>query len=356
MRYVHTNLIVRDVERAVDFYRRALGCVPSPPARDLGGEWLARGTGVDGAALRGMHLALPGASGVTLEIYTYAEVVGAERPVANRVGFGHLAFEVADVAEALARVRRAGGDALGEIVTHDVEGVGRLTFTYARDPEGNILELQRWHRREHEASVEELYDAWAARYDADDNPTRELAERTLRQMLPPLAGRDVVELGCGPGNNTRALLAAPSVVAMDFSSEMLARARAAISAPRVRFVAHDLHQPLPLPSGSADLVVLSLVLEHLERLGPLHRECVRVARSGGELLVLELHPERQRLGKRAHVVRGDQVIAAPAHHHTVAEHVTSALDAGFTLTEIREVHDADALDAPPRLLALRFVR
>ncbi len=30
------------------------------------------------------------------------------------------------------------------IVSHEVPGAGLLTFTYATDPEGNILELQRW--------------------------------------------------------------------------------------------------------------------------------------------------------------------------------------------------------------------
>jgi hypothetical protein len=33
---------------------------------------------------------------------------------------------------------------LGEIVEKDYEGLGRLTAVYARDPEGNILEIQNW--------------------------------------------------------------------------------------------------------------------------------------------------------------------------------------------------------------------
>ena len=63
---------------------------------------------------------------------------------ANRRGYGHLAFAVADVAAALDVVLEHGGDRLGKVVEHDVPCAGRLTFTYCRDPEGNIIELQNW--------------------------------------------------------------------------------------------------------------------------------------------------------------------------------------------------------------------
>ena len=37
-----------------------------------------------------------------------------------------------------------GGKKLGEVVTHDVEGIGRIVFVYATDAEGNIVELLKW--------------------------------------------------------------------------------------------------------------------------------------------------------------------------------------------------------------------
>jgi predicted enzyme related to lactoylglutathione lyase len=48
------------------------------------------------------------------------------------------------VPEALRELTAAGGRALGEVATTQVPGAGRLTFTYARDPEGNVIELQCW--------------------------------------------------------------------------------------------------------------------------------------------------------------------------------------------------------------------
>lgn len=146
IRYAHTNLIAHDWRKLAHFYEAVFDCVPVPPARDQSGSWLAKATGVPKAHLNGMHLRLPGHGdqGPTLEIYTYASVEPQTEPVANRAGYGHLAFVVEDVNVVLNAVVAAGGSRLGEVVTVPVEGVGILQFTYARDPEGNLLELQRW--------------------------------------------------------------------------------------------------------------------------------------------------------------------------------------------------------------------
>jgi len=44
----------------------------------------------------------------------------------------------------LEAVIAAGGGAVGNIETTKVEGVGTLRVVYSRDPEGNIVELQKW--------------------------------------------------------------------------------------------------------------------------------------------------------------------------------------------------------------------
>jgi catechol 2,3-dioxygenase-like lactoylglutathione lyase family enzyme len=147
IRYAHTNLVARDWRALAAFYCDVFGCTPRPPERTIDAPWLARGTGVANARLRGIHLNLPGHGdrGPTLEIFEYLEQL--ERPpgtLANRPGFTHIAFEVDDVAAARARVLAAGGSDVGEMVTAAVDGAGTITFTYVADPEGNIIELQTW--------------------------------------------------------------------------------------------------------------------------------------------------------------------------------------------------------------------
>jgi catechol 2,3-dioxygenase-like lactoylglutathione lyase family enzyme len=99
-----------------------------------------------GARFSGVHLRLPGCgdAGPTLEIYQYSRNEPKGAPAANREGFSHIAFEVEDVPAVMNAVLAQGGSAIGTLVTQDLEGIGRLTFVYASDPEGNILELQSW--------------------------------------------------------------------------------------------------------------------------------------------------------------------------------------------------------------------
>jgi hypothetical protein len=33
---------------------------------------------------------------------------------------------------------------VGELVTVDIPEAGRITFAYVTDPEGNVIELQKW--------------------------------------------------------------------------------------------------------------------------------------------------------------------------------------------------------------------
>jgi glyoxylase I family protein len=144
IRYAHTNLVARNWRRLGSFYEQALGCTAGPE-RDLSGEWLARGTGVKGARVTGAHYRLPGGgpTGPTLEIFEYEPREDAAPPPANRVGFGHVAFAVADVEAAKAAVLAAGGSEVGTTESVAIDGAGRITWTYVRDPEGNIIELQR---------------------------------------------------------------------------------------------------------------------------------------------------------------------------------------------------------------------
>lgn len=149
-RYVHTNIVARDWKVLSGFYERVFGCTPVPPERDLSGTWIEEGTGVKGARICGTHLRMPGngQDGPTLEIFQYNTVEPGPAPAINRPGLGHLAFAVDDVREALQEVLAEGGGVLGRVVSHEIPEAGTITFAYARDPEGNIIELQHWSRND----------------------------------------------------------------------------------------------------------------------------------------------------------------------------------------------------------------
>ena len=62
----------------------------------------------------------------------------------NRPGYGHIAFAVDNVKMALTKAKKYGGGSVGEIISTEIRGVGNIDVVYARDPEGNIVELQKW--------------------------------------------------------------------------------------------------------------------------------------------------------------------------------------------------------------------
>jgi len=210
---------------------------------------------------------------------------------------------------------------------------------------------------EKHGDVAELYDQWSASYDADLNRTRDLAGSVLRGMQDTVAGREVLELGCGTGHNTAWLaLHARRVCAVDFSGGMLAKARSRIASEHVQFLSHDLRSPLPLEDESWDVVIFALVLEHLESVETPIREAARVLRARGELVICEYHPFRQLAGGQARF-RGragsPDEVRIPAHVHLVGEYAAPALAAGLTLVRLEEPrHAEDAPDAAPRLLSL----
>ncbi|PHN02487.1 VOC family protein [Flavilitoribacter nigricans] len=150
MRFAHTNIISKNWRDLVAFYVDTFECRVVPPVRNQSGEWLDKGTGLQNAHLEGAHLLLPGygEKGPTLEIYQYTRIEEQEPIAPNHRGFGHIAFEVASVELILKKLEQHGGSRQGEVTKRIIAGVGEITFVYARDPEGNLIELQSWQYEE----------------------------------------------------------------------------------------------------------------------------------------------------------------------------------------------------------------
>ncbi len=146
IKYVHTNIITDDWKKLAEFYIQVFECRALYPERDLSGTWLDAATCITNAHFTGIHLALPGYEEnlPTLEIFQYGNNEPNMPVLPNRKGFGHIAFKVGDVQAILDKLLLHGGGQVGSLVQTEVKGVGTLTFVYATDPDGNIIELQHW--------------------------------------------------------------------------------------------------------------------------------------------------------------------------------------------------------------------
>lgn len=201
------------------------------------------------------------------------------------------------------------------------------------------------------------YDRWAEIYDTEDNPLLELERPRVAEWLGQVAGLDVLDLGCGTGRHSLRLAAAGArVTALDFSDGMVARAREKPGWERVRFVAHNLETPLPLPDRAFDRVLSALVLEHIGNLELFFRESRRVCRPDGIIVMSALHPAMLLRGIQAHfndpLTRTD--VRPAGHPHQISHFLAAALRAGLDLSRISEhAVDDDLAARNPRAAKYR---
>jgi 2-polyprenyl-6-hydroxyphenyl methylase/3-demethylubiquinone-9 3-methyltransferase len=134
----------------------------------------------------------------------------------------------------------------------------------------------------HEATVAGRFDSQSGRFKADvaADDARLLA---IIERLSPLAGRRVLDLGCGKGRFARRLGEhGAEVIALDASSGMLAEAG---GLPRVRATARR----LPFGPARFDAAIAVEVFEHLapEALDHVCAEVLRVLKPGGTFVVVD---------------------------------------------------------------------
>ena len=177
------------------------------------------------------------------------------------------------------------------------------------------------------SDVQQAYNSWAQQYDTNENKTRDLEARSLRETLSSISFEHCLEIGCGTGKNTVWLLQkAETVTAVDLSEEMLAKAKEKLNSSDVTFI-----QPV-LEKAAAALKV------------------------GGHLYISELHPFKQYSGSKARfeTEAGTQVDTCFNHH--ITDFTGAAEKANMELVSIKEYFDDDDRNNIPRLLTLLFIK
>lgn len=203
--------------------------------------------------------------------------------------------------------------------------------------------------------IQIAYDEWAEIYDTNDNPTRDMNYKAIRDESFALADKRVLEIGCGTGLNTKYLSQyAGHVTGMDISKEMLSKAHQRVGDKKVRFVTGDVTLSWNFEDESFDLLVANLVLEHVKNLTHVFKEAYRVLASGGSFYIAELHPFKQLCHSQAKFLsrKTAEEVLVDAFLHPVSEYVNMGLEAGFSLHKMRELQDEE--DDIPRLLTLIF--
>jgi SAM-dependent methyltransferase len=209
-------------------------------------------------------------------------------------------------------------------------------------------------------SWEAAADDWVAHADASDYQNFFLRPRMLA-LAGEVSGRRVLDLGCGEGAYSRALVGrGAQVTGIDGSARLIevARTRAAAARLTIDYQCANA-SALGLASDAFDLIVASMVMMNVEDYDGAIRESHRVLAPGGSLCMSITHPcfsapvsdwvgGKGRVAKHFAVDRYFERIAwhdriAPSfrtptlrRHRPLADYMSGAIKAGFALREFLE--------------------
>ncbi|QIS17897.1 class I SAM-dependent DNA methyltransferase [Nocardia terpenica] len=199
------------------------------------------------------------------------------------------------------------------------------------------------------------YDGWAPTYEQTVMDEMDLA--LLDQLRHPRWSEvhRAADLGCGTGRTGAWLRGhgTTEIDGVDLSAGMLERARErGVHATLAQGDVRD----TGLASGAYDLVISSLIDEHLPELAPFYAEARRLAAPGGTFVLVSYHPQFMMVtGMPTHYTGASgEPLAISTHLHLFSEHVNAGVAAGWRLTEAAEAVVDDAwLATKPKWSELR---
>lgn len=204
-------------------------------------------------------------------------------------------------------------------------------------------------------SIEKAYNIWASQYDSNLNLTRDLDKKCTIETLKNLDFKNVLELGCGTGKNTEWLLnKAERIIGLDFSQEMLHKAKAKIFDKRVIFKKADLTKYWEIENNFVDLITASLTLEHIKNLGHIFSQANLKLKKNGLFFISELHPFKQYSGSKASYETENGIKELEVYIHDISEYIDTAKNNGFQLIELKEWFDESSENEIPRLISFVF--
>lgn len=202
-----------------------------------------------------------------------------------------------------------------------------------------------------------FFSQYQALRDSDGGLNGALEQPALRGALPPLAGTEVLDLGCGFGDFARwaRTEGAASVTAVDLSERMLELARARTRDPAIQYRCAAI-EDFQAPPDAYDLAVSSLALHYVADYAAVTARVFAALRPGGVFALTVEHPictaspqgwALDEAGRQTHWTLDayfrqsaretrwfvDGVIK---HHRTVESYVTGLLGAGFQLFHLGE--------------------
>lgn len=189
------------------------------------------------------------------------------------------------------------------------------------------------------------------------------------EWFPSLRGADVLALACGGGQQGPVFAAHSAVVTVtDMSDRQLANEKYVMEREgyNINIVKADMSKPFPFADNSFDMIFNPVSNCYIEEILPMWKECARVCRPGGVLMMafvkeeffmfepdfqkenvlisrhsLPFHPLKDLTKEQLEEKENTQMPLA--FSHTLTEQMGGLIKAGFEITDIYEDRDGGGL-------------
>jgi SAM-dependent methyltransferase len=207
-----------------------------------------------------------------------------------------------------------------------------------------------------------VFSAYLNRRHSETSANETLEKPVLQELLPPMKGRAVLDLGCGEATLATELLAqgAQSYLGLDGSANMVELAQKALKDSPAQ-VEQAFLENWEYPTEAFDCVISRLAFHYIEDLNPLFAQIYQTLRPGGELVFSVEHPviTSHQLSMKEGGARQDWLVdryfytgkrefnwlGAPVlkYHRTVEDFFQALRKTGFTVCDLRESRPQKAL-------------
>lgn len=227
----------------------------------------------------------------------------------------------------------------GKGSTETIEDIkGSLWYFWKR--ENNTKENKRKY-----LNVKKQYNQWAKRYDVEakeSNIATYLEEKSIKDFMPNVKNKEVLDFGCGTGRYTIPLAKrGANITAIDLTPNMIKLAKKKAKKEKLNINFKNINLTKFKPDKEFDLIISMLVLDHIKNLEKAIFVISKASKVGTEVIISNIHPEimqgnaNKKTGRaQGYLVEG---FKTDQFYHPLEEYVNLFLKYGFILKKIKDI-------------------
>jgi len=270
MKIRHIGIVVNDLPLAIQFYRDLLGLnVINKTKEDS--SFIETVCGIKKTHLTTVKLAIPG--GGIIELLSFQSTLNANKQI-NRLGFSHIALTVNNLEIKYQTLLKVG---VHFISPPRPSPDKQAMVAFCQDFEGNFIELVE-ELRPKGNYINTIYDEKIRSHTAYPSQLC----KYLFNRFEMKAGRTLLDVGCGRGDFLRAFKDFDlDVYGLDYEKSH----SCLLHNIEVRY-ANIENEPFPFHDRMFDVVFSKSLIEHLFNPENFMKECHRVLKPGGRIIIM----------------------------------------------------------------------